>query len=62
MSGPGFAGGPNSREDGAMASKFSTEVRACAVRMVLDHEEDEARFTAGVYDKETQAAGVLEFP
>ena len=38
---PGFTGGSNSCEDGAMTSKtmnkFSPEVRARAVRMVLDH-------------------------
>ena len=41
---PGFAGGPNSWEDGAMTSKtantFLPEVRARAVRMVLDHEAE----------------------
>lgn len=41
---PGFAGGPNSSEDGAMTSKttnkFSPEVRARAVGMVLDHEAE----------------------
>jgi transposase-like protein len=39
---PGFVGGSNSREAGAMTSKttnkFSPEVRERAVRMVLDHE------------------------
>jgi hypothetical protein len=37
----GIAGGPNSREEGAMMSKttnkFSLEVRERAVRMVQDH-------------------------
>ena len=40
----GIAGGSNSREGGATMSKttnkFSTEVRARAARMVLDHEVD----------------------
>jgi transposase len=41
---PGFAGGSNSGEGGAMTSKttnkFSPEVRARAVGMVLDHEHE----------------------
>jgi len=39
---PGFVGGSNSREDGAMTSKtaneFAPEVRSRAVRMVFEHE------------------------
>ena len=36
---PGFGGGSNSREDGAMkkSSKFSPEVREQAVRLVQEH-------------------------
>src|ERR1700735_3187309 len=41
---PGLAGGSNCGEGGAMTSKttnkFSPEVRARAVRMVLDHEHE----------------------
>src|SRR5271170_2919477 len=44
MNRPGFAGGSNSWEGGAMTSKttnkFSPEVRARAARMVLDHEHE----------------------
>ena len=44
MNGPGFAGGFNSCEGGAMTSKttnkFSPEVRSRAVRLVLDHEHE----------------------
>jgi len=41
----GFAGGPNSRENGAMEAKkttntFSPEVRARAVRMVREHRDE----------------------
>jgi transposase-like protein len=46
MNRPGFAGGSNSKEDGAMTSpttdKFSPEVRDRAVRMVLEHEGEHA--------------------
>jgi transposase len=41
----GFPGGSNSREDGAMTkrvSPYSPEVRARAVRMVLDHQSEHA--------------------
>jgi exodeoxyribonuclease V len=50
MNRPGFAGGSNSRDDGAMSrrTRYAPEVRARAVRMVFEHRGEHASEWAAI--------------